>query len=67
MKIEFVDKGIRFLESKKGKIDRKEENEYKDFKSMLLGLSFIDQIINSLKGEIWISGSNFLITIPEEI
>ena len=67
LKIEFVDKGIRFLESKKGKVDRKEENEYKDFKSMLLGLSFIDQIINSLKGEIWVSGSNFLITIPEEI
>lgn len=34
---------------------------------MLLGLSFIDQIINSLKGEIWVSGSNFLIIIPKTI
>ena len=67
LKIEFVDKGIRLLESKKAKIDQKGENDYKDFKRMLLGLSFVDQIINSLKGEIWVSGSNFLIIIPEEI
>ncbi len=37
----------------------------KDSRSMLLGLSFVDQIIHSLKGEMWVSGSNFLIILPE--
>ncbi|MFX1436481.1 MAG: PAS domain S-box protein [Promethearchaeota archaeon] len=64
LKIEFVDNENGFSKSRKTGISRKEK-EYKEFKSMLLGLSFVDQIINSIKGEIWVSGSNFLITIPE--
>ncbi|MFX1500521.1 MAG: PAS domain S-box protein [Promethearchaeota archaeon] len=64
LKIEFVDNEIGFSVNRKTDISKKEK-KYKEFKSMLLGLSFVDQIINSLKGEIWVSGSNFLITIPE--
>ncbi|MFX0083411.1 MAG: PAS domain S-box protein [Candidatus Hodarchaeota archaeon] len=62
LKIEFVDKAVG---SSLGKNEK--ENSYKDSRSMLLGLSFVDQIINSINGEMWVTGSNFVIIIPEII
>ncbi|MFX1329305.1 MAG: PAS domain S-box protein [Promethearchaeota archaeon] len=67
LKMEFVDKAIEISQDFKEEIALNEEKNYKTFKSMLLGLSFVDQIISSLKGEIWVTGSNFLIIIPEAL
>ncbi|MFX0028364.1 MAG: PAS domain S-box protein [Candidatus Hermodarchaeota archaeon] len=60
LKIEFVDKVVGSSFGKNIK-----EKSYKDSRSMLLGLSFVDQIINSLNGEMWVTGSNFVVIIPE--
>ena len=56
---------VRHSGTKREKITQRKEKIYRDSRSMLLGLSFVDQIINSLNGEIWVTGSNFLIIIPE--
>jgi PAS domain S-box-containing protein/small GTP-binding protein len=60
LKIEFVDKAVGSSVSE----DEKEKYN-KDSRSMLLGLSFVDQIINSINGEMWVTGSNFVVIIPE--
>jgi PAS domain S-box-containing protein/small GTP-binding protein len=65
LKIEFVDRGTGISEDKKDQISQKTGESYTDSRSMLLGLSFVDQIINSLHGEMWVIGSNFVILLPE--
>ena len=65
LKMEFIDKEIGSNEIKNDEIKQKTEIQYKRSRGMLLGLSFVDQILNSLNGEIWVEGTSFVITIPE--
>ena len=65
LKMEFIDKEIGSSDITSGELKQKSEIQYKRSRGMLLGLSFVDQILNSLNGEIWVEGTSFVITIPE--
>jgi PAS domain S-box-containing protein len=65
LKMEFIDKEIGTYVVKNEFLEQKSEVQYKRSRGMLLGLSFVDQILNSINGEIWVEGTNFVLTIPE--
>ncbi len=60
LRIEFSDIGIDGHDTAVGG-----EAGQKQARGMLLGLTFVDQIISSLKGEFSVKGSNFIILLPE--
>jgi hypothetical protein len=65
LKMEFIDKDIVSLSIKNDEVAQKTESQRKHSRGMLLGLSFVDQILDSLNGEIWVEGSSFVIILPE--
>ncbi len=60
LRIEFSDKGVDMHQE-----PLEAGSTKKEFRGMLLGLTFVDQIISSLNGEFMVKGSNFVIILPE--
>ncbi|MFX1275800.1 MAG: PAS domain S-box protein [Promethearchaeota archaeon] len=60
LRIEFSDKTIDTHQ-----VQKEREGMVKQSRGMLLGLTFVDQIISSLNGEFMVKDSNFIIILPE--
>ena len=60
LKLEFIDKGIETTNARSEKMGLKKQS-----RGMLLGLTFVDQILTSLDGQFMVEGPNFIIILPE--
>ena len=76
IKLEFMDNGIGIFPEMKVKIFQRSQVENKDKPGLGLGLTLVKKIIDFYHGHIWVEdkiagdhtqGSNFIITIPEEV
>jgi len=74
VKMEFIDKGIGIVDSRKKIVFQRGYSEEKSILGMGLGLSLVQKIIDNFEGKIWVEdrvygdytkGSNFVILIPE--
>ena len=64
-KIEFVDYKTEIRQVRKERFLHREEKREAKSRGILLGLTLVERILETLNGEIWVEGDNFVILIPE--
>jgi PAS domain S-box-containing protein/small GTP-binding protein len=64
-KIEFVDYKDDITDVKKSTFLQREESSDSKYRGILLGLTLVERILDSIEGQIWVEGDNFVILIPE--
>ncbi len=64
-KIEFVDYKKDIRQIRKERFLHREERREGKSRGILLGLTLVERILDTIEGQIWVEGDNFVILIPE--